>query len=148
MLPKYHILFGFLFALAMLLVVSPLDAMIIFLATFLIDIDHYIFYVIKKKDFSIKRSYEYYPPLREKEKAFLKKGIKPIHPLSFLHTFEFLLIFAVLSLFSRLFLLIFLGFLFHSLVDVINMAAEKRSYARQYSFFAYILNRKDKKYLS
>ena len=55
MLPKWHLFLGFFFALTLFLVFPEIEIagfLIIFFSTFLMDIDHYIYYVFKKRDFS------------------------------------------------------------------------------------------------
>ena len=59
MLPRWHVIIGLLVAI-LLKVTTSLDNVaigIIFLASFLIDFDHYLFYVLKKKDFDIDGQY-------------------------------------------------------------------------------------------
>lgn len=114
MLPKYHILFGFLFSLILYLLfpfVGLLGFLTIFLSSFLIDIDHYLYYVFKKKDLNLKSAYYF----------FIKKP--KINPaMYFLHGIEVLSILFILGLFlNNLFLFIFIGFVFHLFLDVIWM---------------------------
>ncbi|MDP2673070.1 MAG: hypothetical protein Q8O84_04625, partial [Nanoarchaeota archaeon] len=60
MLPKYHVLFGFLFSLILFLIfpfIGLSGFLIIFISSVLIDIDHYLFYVFKNRIFSINKAY-------------------------------------------------------------------------------------------
>ena len=60
MLPKYHVPFGFIFA-GIIWILFPIISfnglLIIFLSSFLIDVDHYTYFVYKKHDFSLKNAY-------------------------------------------------------------------------------------------
>ena len=72
MLPKTHILLGLIFSLLIYfsLELTIIQASLVFLSSFLIDFDHYLWYVFKKKDFSLKNAY-YYLKDFEKDKAHL-----------------------------------------------------------------------------
>lgn len=57
MLPKWHILFGFLFAYIIywFTSINVFEATLIFLSSVLIDFDHYVFIVNRKKIFNLKK---------------------------------------------------------------------------------------------
>src|SRR3989344_6581398 len=128
MLPKYHIIFGFLFSLILWIIfpsISILGALIIFFSSFLIDVDHYLFYVFKNKIFSIKKAYNYFFELRKKAmtKSLKEKRIKIANPLMYLfHGIEVLLILFLLGFFiNKIFLFIFIGFSFHLFLDLVEI---------------------------
>ena len=125
MLPKYHIFLGFLFSLILYLVfpfIGFLGFFIIFFSSFLIDIDHYIYYIFKKKDLNLKNAYKYF---FEKRKKYIS-STKPVKEMSnpamyFLHGIEILLVLFLLGIFvNKLFLFIFIGFLFHLFLDILE----------------------------
>ena len=127
MLPKYHIILGFLFSLILWIIfpsISILGALIIFFSSFLIDVDHYLFYVFKNKIFSIKKAYNYFFELRKKAmtKSLKEKRIKIANPLMYLfHGIEVLLILFLLGFFiNKIFLFIFIGFNFHLFLDIVE----------------------------
>jgi hypothetical protein len=126
MLPKYHVLIGFIFSLAVYILfpVTPLQASVIFLSSFLIDFDHYLWYVFKKKDLSLRRAYFYLKSLgRKKHKKHLM----------IFHTLEFILIIGVLSLFFPIFFFLLIGILFHSLLDIIDLTKRDMLSCREFS---------------
>lgn len=119
---QYHIILGIIFAGICFFFfpeIGLINVSIIFFSSVLIDVDHYLFYVFKKKDFSLKNAYKW----------FMKK-VKQIHLMSrekrnkvcywvyFLHGIEVLTIFLILSVFSKYFFFIFIGFSFHLLFDI------------------------------
>lgn len=129
MLPKWHFLFGAIFSLALFFLfdVNLLNSSITFLASVFIDIDHYVWYVQRKKDFSLKRSYLWY-----------KKQVNPQRPFfHVLHTVEILTLFLVLSYFYGFFLFLFIGILFHSIFDLIEIIYKKELSAREFSLIRY-----------
>lgn len=148
MLPKPHIFYGAVFSFFLWIIFPNLNwyVLVIFLASFLIDVDHYISYILIKKDFSLKKAYKYFRILHEKMKNLIKKGKKAKAPLVVLHTIEFFIILLFLSFFSNLVLFVFIGFLFHSILDLIDIYMEFGTlYPRQFSviFFLIDRNRKD-----
>ena len=71
MLPKYHILFGIPFVLICWYLfpqIGILGALIIYFSSFLIDVDHYIYYAFAEKDLSLKNAYNWHKLNRAKMK--------------------------------------------------------------------------------
>jgi len=139
MLPKWHIILGFIFSLLVWAVFPQIKLggfIIIFLSSFLVDIDHYLLYCLNKKNFSIKSAYIYYRNLPKKH--------KPI--MHFFHTIEFAVAIALLGLYLKVFFMIFIGFIFHSFLDIAEMAKENNINNREFSFLRYIIYRKTEKY--
>lgn len=155
MLPKIHILFGAVFSLLLWLgfpQVTLLGALVVFLASVLIDIDHYLYYVYKTGKWSIKDSFNWFlknkqlfSKMNNKEKQGIYSG------LCFLHGIETLLILFILSLFhftfSALFIFIAIGFLFHQTLDLIELHRKNYNYDKVVSFIYAVYNSKDKKLL-
>lgn len=121
MFPTQHVIFGAIFAFLLHLLYpsfSSLGLMIIFLASFLIDVDHYLLYVIEKKDISLRKAYIWCRDLGLTYESLTFKQLKTARiPICFFHTFESTIILLILSFFSEFILFIFLGFIFHLLVD-------------------------------
>ncbi|MEK6823608.1 MAG: hypothetical protein AABY06_01105 [Nanoarchaeota archaeon] len=125
MLPKYHLILGFLFSL-ILYSIFPFIYLsgffIIFFSSFLIDVDHYIYYIFKKKDLNLKKAYKYF---FEKRKKFISStkfvNERPNPAMYFLHGVEVLLILFIFGIFiSKYFLFIFIGFSFHLFLDILE----------------------------
>ena len=62
MLPKVHIIVGGIISILLYLLfpITILEVSLIFLSSFLIDFDHYLLYVVNKKDFSLKKSFRWF----------------------------------------------------------------------------------------
>jgi len=127
MLPKYHLLFALIFALILFYLfpqITWLGFAIILFSSFLIDVDHYLFYVWKEKDISLKNAFKWFhfrlieirllPRHQRKKKAKQRKEIPCIF-----HGIEAIIILILLSFFSKIFLYILIGFIFHQLLDFI-----------------------------
>jgi len=128
MLPKYHILLGFLFSLILFIFfpfIGLLGFLIIFFSSFLIDVDHYLYYVFKNKIFSINKAYKYFFELRKRAmtKSLKEKMAKVANPrMYFFHGIEVLLILFLLGFFiNKIFLFIFIGFAFHLFLDLVEI---------------------------
>ena len=124
MLPKWHVLIGFLFAYVTywFTSITIFQAIIIFLASVFIDVDHYIWYVFKKKDLKLKNAYKY---LKYKEKLTRK--------LMLFHTIEFHIFVGLLGFLWAGFYYLLIGMIFHSILDIINLTYEKRLRTRIFS---------------
>jgi len=125
MLPKFHILIGLLFSIGCYTIfsfVSLIGAGLIFLSSVLIDFDHYIYYIFKKKSFSLKKAYNWF---KKKGKQFSKipKNKRKSYALnlSFFHGLEWVFIFSLFGkLFNNYFYFIAIGIFLHLVLDWIN----------------------------
>lgn len=138
MLPKWHILLGGIFSLALhfLLEVSLINSSLVFLASVFIDIDHYLFYVIRFKNWNLKQAYLWHKKIGRKH--------KPV--MHIFHSIEFLFLVLVLSLFLEIFLFILVGMLFHTLLDITDMAMYQ-VFSREHLLLRYLLTKDKSKYL-
>jgi hypothetical protein len=123
---KYHLLLGVIFAVLLYLLFSPLISLfgllIIFLSSFLIDVDHYLYYVCKKGDFSLIRAYSWYMKNARKF-CFMSKEKRKQFYLGFyiFHGIEPLIILFFLGFYiSQFFTFILIGFLLHLSTDLIS----------------------------
>jgi hypothetical protein len=84
-------------------------SLLIFIFGFFIDLDHYIYDVIKTKNFSLINSY----------KKHNNENIISKDQLHILHTIEFIIFFIIITIFSNnvYLLLISLGLLLHLILD-------------------------------
>ena len=131
MLPQHHLIFGTIFS-AILLILFPQlgfsGFFIIILSTVLIDMDHYAYFIYKKKDWNLKHAYDwvietgkkfYSLPKIERDKFYL--GIYLLHGI------EVLFVLSILGIFiSKYFLFIFIGFSFHLLLDAIYQIIQEK----------------------
>jgi len=125
MLPQYHIILGAVFSIMLFLIfpqgVGLIGAIIFFLSSFLIDIDHYTGYVIKKKDWSLKNAISWHMKMRQKLLSLPRKQRNKVYGmLCHLHSIELLLVLLSASIFiSQYLLFVALGFAFHMLTDIL-----------------------------
>jgi len=125
MLPKWHIFLGTLFAVALFLIfpkISLIGFLLIIASTVLMDIDHYVYYVFKKRDLSLSRAYNWFIQKRKKYLALSRKKRNEIYTeIHFLHGIEILIILLLLGLFvHKYFFYILIGFAFHLFLDIIH----------------------------
>jgi hypothetical protein len=137
MLPKWHVLFGFIFSLIIYFFfnISLINFSLIFLSSFLIDVDHYIWYIQKKKDFSLRKAYKFLKNLKERKLT-----------LMIFHTIEFLLVLLFISFYYSIFKYIFIGMIFHSVLDIIDLYSKNEIKLREFSLFKYLLTKDKSKY--
>jgi hypothetical protein len=146
MLPKWHIIisaFVFLF-LYFFLRTSLLVSLFVALATVLIDIDHYFFYIVKYKEFNFKKVYNHQKEIKRKLlSGEMKKKDRPKIFLIF-HSIEFFILLLILIIIfeNSILYLIFISFLFHFLCDLVYGLITKMFYIQIYSLTAYLLSKR------
>ena len=138
MLPRWHIIFGAIFTI-IIWVFSPEISFIylslVFLVSFLIDFDHYLVAVLRTKKLSFKNSLNYFECLGKEER---QQKVKRKGPLYIFHTLEFHVLILLLGVIWLGFFYIFLGMIFHSLLDVVWMIKNDRIYRREYLLVSWI----------
>jgi hypothetical protein len=146
MLPKYHILIGFVCC-ALLVIFFNLSwqaAVIIFLASVLIDFDHYISYVIDKKDIPLKNAYRWFVSRKKLWFSLPQEQREKYKRVTMLfHGIEFWAIPAILSVFYDFFLWVLLGIAIHMIIDLAEFIyLGEPLYAKLSQIFVYITNKK------
>lgn len=127
MLPKWHILSGAIFSLILYFFfnVSLLNSLIVFLASVLIDMDHYSYYIIKKRNWNLKKAQDFFKESRRLKELLVSNRKKYEDPLLIFHGIEFWILLILFSFINRIFFWIFLGSIFHMLFDFIDLAGSK-----------------------
>jgi len=116
MLPRYHFLFGLIFS-AILFPIVKWNSLIILMASVLIDVDHYLYYVFKVRKFNLKKSFNYFymGEFGEKKLLFV------------FHTVEFWVILLIASLYFHILFYFLIGIMFHMFLDLFNIKKKKLS---------------------
>ncbi|MEK6888578.1 MAG: hypothetical protein AABW80_00535 [Nanoarchaeota archaeon] len=115
-----------------------IDLGVVFLASFLMDTDHYISAFLKTKKIDFMNNYNYHLKEGEKRMKKLSKGIREREPFHLFHTIEFHIVVAILGLFWNPFLFIFIGMVFHSLLDLGFMMYHDILFMREFFFFNWL----------
>ena len=124
MLPQNHLWLGIVVAGAIFLIfpsVGVANAGIILAASVLIDIDHYFYYIHKKKKISPIKAYKWYARNIKKHKKMSKEQREKVYFGTYtLHGVEILfLVFALGFFVHPVFYFIFIGFTIHLLSDLV-----------------------------
>lgn len=147
MFPRWHIFFGILFTFLIWIAAPHINFVFLLLILFssiLIDFDHYLCSVFKTKRLGFFHALRYNNKIREEEQFKKAKGIKEKSDFHIFHTIEFHILIGLLSFLWTGFFYIFLGMVFHSLLDLYSMFYDKSVYFREY-FFINWLHKKLKK---
>ena len=124
MYPKPHTILGFIFSLSLYLIfpqISLLEASILFLASVLIDVDHYLYYVLTRKDISLPRAYGWFVKFSKKFRKLSRKEKRLILlPIMFLHGIEVLILLFIIGIYFPIINFIAYGFIFHLSLDFID----------------------------
>ncbi len=126
MYPSQHLFLGILFGVLLFSIWSNyfgISGMIIVIASsVLIDVDHYLYIAIKKKQFNFFKVKKWFPVA--KKKLFELNSERRNNAYTgwwFLHGVEFMSIFLLLGLFlSKYFLFVFYGLFFHHILDYLH----------------------------
>lgn len=143
--PSKHIIINLIISLILLLFINPLYTAIFFLSSFLIDIDHYIYYIFEKKRFSLKSAYNWYI-IRKKQfhDLSLKERKKHRYFIFFFHSLELLALLFILSIYIPVLFFIALGFSVHLIEDIIVEYKNKSINRKLFLTYAIYLHMKNK----
>lgn len=145
MLPKTHIILGAVFGVIVKIAFPSVDwtfIILMFLASFLIDFDHYAFAVTKTHSLSLIKALRWFDNhIQERQRAGRVGPKARKSPFFLLHTIEFHLLILLLSYFWIGFLYIFIGMVFHSLLDICAMTYKRELHARWFSLIEWLIKR-------
>lgn len=127
-LVKTHIITSAVLAITLYPIIE-LNAITVFLSGVLIDIDHYIEYAIDFKDFSLKRSYNY----------FIKEIPKDV--LQIFHVIEFWIILLAMAYFIEFLRYVIVGMALHITLDFLDMQERNIKGTRATSAIMWVLRR-------
>jgi len=150
MLPSRHIILGFLFTISLFLILPQIGltgAIIIFLSTVLIDVDHYLYYLVAKKDLSLKNAYYWHLNNMRKYRECSKSERKKLRfAFCIFHGIEILIILFFLGFFSKfsVFYFILIGFSFHLFLDILNLLLKQTNPLSLFSQIYNLIRSKDK----
>ena len=111
MFPKQHIIFSTIFCIILYPFIGN-NIIIVWSASIFIDIDHYFWCIISKKLWNFAEAYKRY-----KREEFDNEKYK----LHIFHLNELLILIGLLGFYNKIFLYIFIGILFHYILDWIDM---------------------------
>jgi len=139
MLPRWHIFLGLMFCIVFKLIspqTSYASLFLIWFASVFIDFDHYLSAGFKHKKWNpvdaVKHNYD----LRDKAlKQKSELGLCEKGDFHIFHTVESHLVTGVIALFFSPFYFIFIGMVFHSLLDLIWMVRHDVLDSREFFFF-------------
>ena len=144
MLPRWHIFLGAIFT-GIIFLVAPdvgwVNLVLVFLASFLIDFDHYVNAVKKTGKFDLMCAFDYHEEEGKRAHKERTKGIRRSGDFHLFHTVEFHALVAIIGIFFAPFFFIFIGMVFHSLLDVYSMMRDDFLYRREYFLTKWIRDR-------
>lgn len=146
MLPRWHILWGAVFTLIIWYFapgINPGYLALIFLSSILIDFDHYVNASVKNKSLHLWSAFEYYKKMAIQQKKERSRGIRKRGDFHLFHTIEFHLLIGAIGLYSTPFFYIFIGMVFHSLLDLFYLINKDYLYRREYFLFNWLAKKFD-----
>lgn len=148
MFPRYHVLSGVIFCFILFLLfpkISLIGLAIILISTIFIDVDHYFYYVCKKRDLNLKNSYSWFVKFSLIAKKMNKQEICRFRwPVFIFHGIEFVLVLIILSFYLEFIPFVLAGVLLHLSLDILELIHERLPTSFKLSFL-YVLLRNRKK---
>lgn len=141
MLPRWHIIIGAIFTILIWIATPQINflyILLLFLSTFLIDFDHYLCSALKTKKLGLFHSFEYHKEMQKKQNRDKAKGIRERGDFHLFHTVEFHILVGLLGFLWIEFFYVFLGMIFHSLLDVYSLLTDKIMYRREFFLTAWL----------
>ena len=102
----------------------------------LIDVDHYLFYVVRTKRFDVRGMFRYFDALQDFERHI------PYVGLCLFHTIDFFLIVALGAFYYPILLPLLAGLLFHFVVDLIDLYRKKVPFIRAFFILEHLIRRR------
>ncbi|MBW2980423.1 hypothetical protein KY360_03340 [Candidatus Woesearchaeota archaeon] len=127
---KNHLIFTIIIS----IIIAPIvrfNALYFIIGSVLIDVDHYLYYIMRYRKFNLGKIYTYWAKHPNK---FAKESI------CVFHTLEFISVVIVLSFFSFKAFILASGILFHLVLDFYNEFVIMKL-TKHYSLFGYLLKR-------
>lgn len=141
MLPRWHVLLGAIFTLAIKILfpdTSNLYLALLFLSSVFIDLDHYANAVLKTKKFGLRNAFEYHKIMAKIALQNKLKNIRNKGDFELFHTIEFHILIFLLGFVWAGFFYILIGMIFHSICDIISIWYDDCLYAREFIFFNWL----------
>lgn len=140
MMPDKHIIWGVIIALGMFLLGFPLITILLLVgASILIDVDHLFYYVARFKNYNLVKMNKYF-----RSDAHLEDPANLL-PILIFHNLETMLLLGVLSIFFPLMTTVWIGILFHLILDWITMPTTRYPLIIKLSLIEVILENKNRK---
>ena len=151
MLPKYHIVIGFLASLIIHLIfqITFIQFLVIFLSSVLIDADHYFLYILRKKDFSLRKAINYFKERRKKWLSMKPEKRKNYKRAIFIfHGIEFWLLLIIIANYINLIWFVLIGIFIHMVLDYIDLIyVNDYLYTKFSQLYVYYTNKRKKEFL-
>ena len=142
MLPRQHIIYGFIFSVLFYFIfhIPIIYAISMFLASFLIDFDHYMTACMSEKRLlNYKEAFDFQIRQGIRLIKLAKKGIREYETFHVFHTVEFQILIFILGVFvSPLFYFILMGMLFHIALDIYQMRKLGVLHTREFLLINYL----------
>jgi hypothetical protein len=135
MTPSKHLISALILA-AILYPLFNWKVIFIVAGGFLIDIDHYLWYIFRHKSINILECYKFFIAHHKHNNFDESVGI-----LLIFHNLEFLLVMAFLSLYSEIAMLFLFGLILHYSLDLVWLSSVPKRFLSSPSILKWLLNK-------
>ena len=144
MLPRWHMFWGGLFTVLLLYLAPGLpwySYVLLFCASVFIDLDHYLTAVLKTGSWRLEDALDYYTVHGKQVQKDQKKGIRKVYHFYIFHTIEFHVLIALLGIWWQPAFYLFMGLVFHTLLDIFSLLQRDYLYMREFFLSAWLWNK-------
>lgn len=144
MLPRWHVFWGALMTVGLHYLSPGLPEhylLAFFLASVFIDFDHYIQAAYTTGSFHLGDAFAYHDVLGKEIMHNHAKGIRRTYDFHLFHTIEFHALIAFIGIWWGPAFYVFLGMMFHSLLDIYSMLKANVLYTREFFLTKWIVQR-------
>ncbi len=141
MFPRAH----FLSCVILLIILHPFFgywSLAVFIGGFFIDVDHYLWNIIEKRNFNILKGYREISIESKKRMEKYRNAKKPVYlnldMMHIFHVWEFWVLMFLLSFINKFFFIIFLGMVLHLSLDFYDMFKIQIYGCRAISFLGWL----------
>jgi hypothetical protein len=127
MYPHYHFIFGLALAVVLVPMFEFWQLALFLAATVLIDVDHYIYYVLSRKDYSLMSAYHFFKEKGKKQRSKEHKGPVTFSYL-FFHNWEMQVLLALSTIWFPFMWYVLAGFWIHLVLDLIYNPRGRRQF--------------------
>ncbi|MCX5829199.1 MAG: hypothetical protein NTV58_14525 [Deltaproteobacteria bacterium] len=106
------------------------------IGSILIDVDHYIVYIQRRKNFNVRGMFQYFAVLDQIHQTV------PYAGLFIFHLFDFFLLVGIVCFFHPFLFPLLAGMLFHFTADLIELTRKGRPFIRPYLLIEHLVRRR------
>ena len=121
-------------------IMGPEEILLFAVGGVLIDVDHYLLYIQRRRNFSVAGMFRFFRELQPIQSSI------PYVGLCIFHTIDFFILIGVLAIFYPIFFPLLLGLLYHFCIDLFDLNRKCMLSIRPFFLIEHLIRRRSKGY--